>query len=215
MLDPSFHITSSRLHLSYLDPSDDAHMECVLRMNKSPKVMAMIAILEAQGAKVPPQPQTIEEVRLAWEPSAERLAKTGCGRYIISLRQSDLPFTEGAEREYIGTVSIQLKRYPTISCPTIPDIGFVLRPEYYGKGYASEACEALMAHFRETKGYDKFAGFTHPDNVSSQKLFTRLGFQNKGSRSVVGVVGADGAGAVVSVWVKGVGEDADMKDFGI
>jgi RimJ/RimL family protein N-acetyltransferase len=98
-----------------------------------------------------------------------------------------------------------------VPCPALPDIGFALLAQYYGNGYASEACEALMQYYRETKGFESFAGFTHPKNVASQKLFARLGFVNRGTRNVSGVVG-DGTGADMGGWVKGVDPDVDLDE---
>ena len=213
MLDPSFHITTPRLHLSYSDPSNDAHMSFVVRLNNSPE---KVAVDTQSGAKVPPPPQTIAEARLALAPTAERLGKTGIGRYIISLRVPDMAFADEKEgREYLGMVSMQLKRFPDTQCPTIPDLGFVLLAEYYGKGYASEACVALMQHFRETRGHERFAGFTHPENVSSQKLFTRLGFEKRGTMDVAGIAGSDGASVRVAVWTKDVSPETELSDLGI
>lgn len=212
MLDPSFHISTSRLHLSYLDPSNDAHMSFIVHLVNSPEVVAVAALT---GAKIPLQPQTISEARLALTSASERLEKTGYGRYIISFRTPDCAFTDEVEKEYLGTISMNMKRYPDIECPKIPDIGFVLHAAYYGKGYASEACNALMQHFQETKGYDRFAGFTHPKNVNSQKLFTRLGFENRGAIDVAGVVSADGLAHTMAVWTKGVSPDTDLGELGI
>lgn len=209
MLDPTFHITSPRLHISYLDPSNDAHMSFVVHLYTSPEILAIAALTEA----LPPKPQTIPSVRAALEPSIPRLVATGTGRYIISLRDPSVPFTASTEREYIGTVSMQLARWPSVACPAIPDIGFALLAKYYGNGYASEACEALMQHFRATRGHERFAGFTHPLNVQSQKLFRRLGFESRGTIDVRGIVGEAAIG--VAVWTKGVGPETRLAELGI
>jgi RimJ/RimL family protein N-acetyltransferase len=213
MLNPNFHIKTPRLYLSYLDPSNDAHMSFFVRLVNSPEVAAVDA---QTGVKMPAQPQTISEARAGLTSATERLEKTGTGRYIISLRDPHVAFTDEKEgREYLGTVSMQLKRFPDTECPTIPDIGFKIMAEYYGKGYASEACDALMQHFQEARGHEEFAGFTHPENVNSQKLFKRLGFENRGTMDVAGVVGSDGSRARVAVWVKGVSPGTELNSLGI
>lgn len=212
MLDPNFHITTPRLHLSYLDSTNDAIMSFVVRLNSSPESLAAKALT---GVKVPQHPETISEARKAYGAAAERLEKTGTGRYIISLRKPGVNFTEDkGEKEYVGIVSMQFKRYPDLACPTIPDIGFALLATYYGKGYATEASEALMGYFKKEKGHERFAGFTHPNNVNSQKLFTRLGFQSRGTMELAGVVG-DGSPFSIAVWTKNVDEDTKLSDLGI
>ncbi|KAJ4992177.1 acetyltransferase [Stagonosporopsis vannaccii] len=210
MLDPTFHITAPRLHLSYLDPSNDAHMSFIVNLYNSPEMLAVAA----QTGAVANKPQTVSGARAALEPSTERLATTGIGRYIISLRDPSVPFTAETEREYIGTASMQLNRYSSVSCPAIPDIGFMLLAKYYGRGYANEACETLMQYFRETKGHGRFAGFTHPENVQSQKLFVRLGFENRGTADVSGIIG-NGAPLRVAVWTKGVAPETRLAELGI
>ncbi|KAF3045073.1 hypothetical protein E8E12_007596 [Didymella heteroderae] len=211
MLDPDFHITTPRLYLSYLDPANDAIMSFIVRHNSSPE---SIAVHAQTGAKIPRHPKTIEEARAAYTAASERLEKTGSGRYVISLRKPGVNFTEEhGKREYVGIVSMQLKRYPDLDCPTIPDIGFALYRDYYGKGYATEACEAMMKYFKEEKGHERFAGFTHPNNANSQKLFKRLGFESRGTMEVAGVI-PDGS-YNIAVWTKGVGPEIKLSDLGI
>lgn len=142
--------------------------------------------------------------------------RNGFGRYLVCLRKSDRGFAEESEeRQRIGIVSMQLNRYPDMQCPLIPDIGFAFHEDYHGRGFASEACEALMKHFREVRGREQFAGFTHPENVKCQALFRRLGFENRGVVEVAGVGGADGSAMATSVWLKGVDPDMMLSELGI
>jgi RimJ/RimL family protein N-acetyltransferase len=216
-LDPSFRITTPRLSLWYLDPSSDAHMSFLCAVQNSPE---SIAVAQLAGIPPPKEPLTIASARAGLVARTEKLAETGSGRYIISLNPpstkpgSEEEKAEDVEKEFIGYVSMQLQRFPHLPCPTIPDIGFVLLAKYYGKGYATEACEALMRHFSETKGHKRFVGFTHPLNVNSQKLFRRLGFEDRGAMDVAGVVG-DGSAARIAVWTKGVEEGTGLGELGI
>ncbi|KAJ4383611.1 hypothetical protein N0V86_001666 [Didymella sp. IMI 355093] len=188
-------------------------MSFVARHNSSPESAAVRA---QTGFNASRHPETVPEVRAAYTAASERLEKTGSGRYIISLRKPGIDFTdEQGEREYVGIVSMQLKRYPDLDCPTIPDIGFALYAAYYGKGYATEACEALMKYFKEEKGHERFAGFTHPNNVNSQKLFKRLGFDSQGTMKIKGVVGDGSNSFDIAVWTKGVSPDTKLSDLGI
>ncbi len=54
------------------------------------------------------------------------------------------------------------------------DIGFAFLPEYHGKGYAYEAAKEVLS-IAENE-YDPILATTIPQNVSSIKLLTRLGF---------------------------------------
>ena len=56
------------------------------------------------------------------------------------------------------------------------EIGFHLRPEFWGKGYAQEAARAVIRYaFDELKADRLFAGH-NPKNTASQKVLGRLNF---------------------------------------
>lgn len=56
------------------------------------------------------------------------------------------------------------------------EIGFHLRPEYWGKGYAREAASAVINYsFTILNAQKLFAGH-NPNNTASQKVLNKLGF---------------------------------------
>jgi RimJ/RimL family protein N-acetyltransferase len=55
------------------------------------------------------------------------------------------------------------------------DIGYALRPAYWGNGYAHEAAAAVLAHGRDVIGLARLLGITSPDNTSSNALLKKLG----------------------------------------
>lgn len=61
-----------------------------------------------------------------------------------------------------------------------PDLGFALLSAYSGKGYAVEACEAVMEYGRTTLQLEKLTAFTLPSNVKSIRLLERVGFHQAG-----------------------------------
>lgn len=57
------------------------------------------------------------------------------------------------------------------------EIGFHLRREYWGQGYAFEAATKVIGYaFTELNAVKLYAGH-HPQNAGSRKLLARLGFQ--------------------------------------
>jgi ribosomal-protein-alanine N-acetyltransferase len=55
--------------------------------------------------------------------------------------------------------------------------GFHLRPEHWGRGYATEASRAVLAYARNVlHATTVFAGH-HPDNARSQRALEKLGFR--------------------------------------
>ena len=57
------------------------------------------------------------------------------------------------------------------------EIGFHLRPQFLGKGYATEAATAVIDYaFSVLKAEALFAGH-HPNNAASAKVLLKLGFR--------------------------------------
>jgi RimJ/RimL family protein N-acetyltransferase len=59
---------------------------------------------------------------------------------------------------------------------TLPDadIGYAIRPEFFGQGYTHEAAVAVLAHARAL-GMQRVLGLTDPGNVNSIALLHKLG----------------------------------------
>lgn len=60
---------------------------------------------------------------------------------------------------------------------TLPDvdIGYAIRPAYFGAGYTFEAAEAVVAYARDVLGIKRLLGITNPGNTVSIKLLEKLG----------------------------------------
>ena len=57
-----------------------------------------------------------------------------------------------------------------------PDIGFALLPDFWNKGFAFEAAEAVLKDARERLKIQRILAITSLDNDASIKLLQRLGF---------------------------------------
>ncbi|HEY0134310.1 MAG TPA: GNAT family N-acetyltransferase [Nannocystis sp.] len=75
-----------------------------------------------------------------------------------------------------------------------PDIqvGYLLYPEYWGRGYATEMCVALLRHGFGTVGLAKIVAITDPDNEASQHVLRKSGLVYIGERSLPHPNYADG-----------------------
>jgi RimJ/RimL family protein N-acetyltransferase len=87
----------------------------------------------------------------------------GFGQYLVELKESQVP---------IGMCGLTKK-----DALTDADLGFSLLPEFWSKGYAFEAANAVKSYARDTLGINRLAGVTNPDNESSIKLLKKLGFK--------------------------------------
>ncbi len=80
------------------------------------------------------------------------------------------PIFELTTNDFIGCCG--LRPYKTNEY----EIGFHLRPEFWGQGYAAEAANAVIEYaFAVLKAKKLFAGH-NPDNYKSRQLLNKLGF---------------------------------------
>ncbi|HEY8957133.1 GNAT family N-acetyltransferase [Chitinophaga sp.] len=60
------------------------------------------------------------------------------------------------------------------------EIGYDLRPSYWGKGIMKEAVSVMLDYGYEELQFNRIEAFVDPDNLASSKLLTRLGFRYEG-----------------------------------
>lgn len=107
----------------------------------------------------------------------------------------------------IGTVS--LSRGLGEDAYKAPDIGFAIIPELNGKGYATEAARVLIDYARENLGVDAVFGFFAKGNTMSRRVIEKLGFEDRGVRSLKCFGGAES-----EVWAFPE-MDADLGVYGL
>ncbi|MBL0311834.1 MAG: GNAT family N-acetyltransferase [Holophagaceae bacterium] len=62
-----------------------------------------------------------------------------------------------------------------------PDLGYAFLPEFWGKGYASEAAAATLESGVLSHGFPRILALVSPGNVRSIHLLNKLGFRLAGS----------------------------------
>ncbi|KIW65353.1 hypothetical protein PV04_07619 [Phialophora macrospora] len=102
--------------------------------------------------------------------------------HLVSLRDDDDDDDDGAK--VIGLTSLFL-RHPLPS----PDLGYFVKEEYTGKGYATEAGKAALKWWTEDMGVQDIWAGTMDTNYASQRVAGKIGFVDGG---VLRVVVADG-----------------------
>lgn len=58
-----------------------------------------------------------------------------------------------------------------------PDVGYAFLEHYWGKGYASESVEAVLAYGRDVLGLKRIVAITAPDNHASIRVLEKMGLQ--------------------------------------
>lgn len=214
MADPNFNISTPRLYLSHLQPSLDTHCDFFVALVNSPEVLIANSGVASQ---IPDR----ETARKAIEAGAEQLGKTGYGKYVVSLKPTkdgeiehdDRPFPERLKDcKFIGTVGLKLRTHP--ESPRVPDVGFSFLTPFWGKGFATEAVQALIGYYEKEKRQMDIFGYCSPTNENSKKMFRRLGFEERGVRLIKGLGGRPDEGIRGLVWAK-KGMSEDLSEYGI
>lgn len=55
------------------------------------------------------------------------------------------------------------------------ELGWIIRRDCWGKGYAVEAAKGMMEHFRKTMGLDRFIAHCDSENTASKRVMEKLG----------------------------------------
>ena len=87
------------------------------------------------------------------------------------------PMFELSTNHHIGCAGLR----PYRPEENIFEMGYHLRPEFWGKGFATEAGKAILEYaMKHTDATSIFAGH-HPDNVASGKVLLKLDFTQTGT----------------------------------
>ena len=76
--------------------------------------------------------------------------------------------------EFEGRVIGEVGSFP------IPEFGFILHPDYWGRGIGLEAGRAVIDHLFATRSVDSLVADVDPRNASSIALLAKLGFLKTG-----------------------------------
>jgi RimJ/RimL family protein N-acetyltransferase len=118
---------------------------------------SFIENIEDKGVRTPAQ-----AVRFLAEGPMRSYRALGHGLYLVAL---------GATLQPIGLCGL-LKRDHLEDI----DLGYAFLPEFGGRGYAFEACAAVLAYGRRVLGLRRACAIALPGNARSVSLLARLGF---------------------------------------
>lgn len=61
------------------------------------------------------------------------------------------------------------------------DVGFRFLPEYWGRGFATQACKASIEFGFEKLGLQRIVGLVLPENPASSRVLEKCGMRNMGA----------------------------------
>ncbi|HEA18871.1 hypothetical protein LCGC14_2898490 [marine sediment metagenome] len=65
----------------------------------------------------------------------------------------------------------------TTSSSNTPEVGYLLMPEFYGQGYATEALQAFLTWATTAFNIQQFTAVVTKGNVGSEKVLAKCGFK--------------------------------------
>ncbi|MFC7536920.1 GNAT family N-acetyltransferase [Sphingomonas sp. GCM10030256] len=77
-----------------------------------------------------------------------------------------------------------------LGCWQLPEVGYLLDPEVWGRGFATEAMQAFAAR-RRALGSPELTADVDPRNIASRQLLERCGFSETGSAARTWCVGGE------------------------
>lgn len=111
-------------------------------------------------------PWTLEKAEERLKSWFAELARDGVTKYKM-LRRDD--------GRFIGRAGFS--RFDEESGRGAFELGYSIRREAWGNGYATEIAGALADWFFKRGIAQRFIAFTHPDNVASQRVLRKIGMQ--------------------------------------
>ena len=76
--------------------------------------------------------------------------------------------------DFIGFTGLNIPRFDAHFMPSV-EIGWRLAPQFWGKGYATEAAHAALAFGFDTLRLPEIVAFTTPDNAPSRAVMEKIG----------------------------------------
>lgn len=123
------------------------------RLNQDPRVMEYF-----------PNTLTMAETQQFIAKISTNMQQNGFGLYACALHDTD---------ELIGFVGLSIPSFDTAFTPCV-EIGWRLAFEHWGKGYATEAAQAVIQQAFEVYKLKEIVAFTAKQNMRSRKLMEKL-----------------------------------------
>ncbi|MEZ6164573.1 MAG: GNAT family N-acetyltransferase [Phycisphaerales bacterium] len=132
-------------------------------------------------------PRDVEDMHLVYgDPlvvgfvdNGEPLDRAGCVRWVevteanVRTRGYGMCIVRCREtRELIGFIGLV---HP--GGQEVPEIKYALRPQWWGRGYASELVAGLTSHGITHLGMDRIIATVHPENTASARVLKRCGYR--------------------------------------
>lgn len=97
----------------------------------------------------------------------EEFVKRGYGLYAVEEKETSC---------FIGYIGFHYAEFPAHFTPCV-EIGWRLKAEAWGKGYATEGAAACLSYGFKTFSFDRIYSFTAQCNIRSENVMKKLGME--------------------------------------
>lgn len=153
-------IFTERLMLRKLTEED---VDNIFLLDSNPDVMKYVGV--SPITKNEESAKMIENIINQYE-------KNGTGRLAVIEKESN---------QFIGWSGIKLLTEEVNGFKNVYELGYRFLPEFWGKGYATESAIASLDLGFNQLNTDKIYAYADVGNESSNRILTKLGFENKGT----------------------------------
>jgi [ribosomal protein S5]-alanine N-acetyltransferase len=112
-----------------------------------------------------PKTLTDQETDLFYCRIQDEFSNLGYGLYAVETKYNN---------EFIGFIGFHIATFNAAFTPCV-EIGWRLKYEAWGNGYATEGAKACLKYGFDTLGFDKVYSFTSKVNLQSQNVMKKIG----------------------------------------
>lgn len=167
-------LETPRLRLRRLIAADLADL---VALDRDPEVMRYVG--SPAGVRSPAETEERARVRIL---ESQRGDHEPLGLWRVEAR--------GGDGAFLGVGALlRMPAGPGAPAAAAPDVEVayrLIRPAW-GRGLATEAAGALVAHGLSTLGLPRLVAVTYPENRASQRVLDKLGFERRGLTEYKGV----------------------------
>lgn len=143
-----------------LRPPEESDVEPLMAMDADPEVMQYIG----NGAVIPPDRERASQAVTCWRKLWD---EQGFGMCSVIVRETG---------EYVGWVMLAVPAFLPEILPAV-EIGWRLRREHWGRGYATEAAAELLRFGLTGAGLDWVVSIRDINNAQSERVMDKLGLR--------------------------------------
>ena len=144
-------LETSRLYLRQLTLADTHNM---FELHRDPEVMTYMTLTPYA---------TMQEAEEQLQRYVDEYDRVGFGRWAV-IRKSD--------RAFIGLCGIR-----SLPGHSAPDLGYRLKSQYWGSGYATEAAGSVLHFALNVLGHNRVVAVVMKDNIGSIRVLEKIGMQ--------------------------------------